>query len=191
LLALLHQSSYRRLAGSEAGNDAQRRCLDPALRVVVGGRAKDHKAAATSELARFETATLSTTANLKDLTDLSGQGIGQAHPHRQLTKLILDRDSSVSATYGPQQGSAYHGHFACTCYHPLFLANSRRQWALPRSIRNWNLTTWRAKLVKIGAQVVSHSKYVLCQLAEVVVPRQLCGALLERSGRLRLGSASR
>ena len=32
-------------------------------------------------------------------------------------------DSSVSPTYGRQQGSAYNGHFACSCYHPLFLFN--------------------------------------------------------------------
>src|SRR5262245_45137748 len=32
-------------------------------------------------------------------------------------------DSSVSETYGHQEGSAYNGHFACTCYHPLFLFN--------------------------------------------------------------------
>ena len=32
-------------------------------------------------------------------------------------------DSSVSETYGQQQGSAYNGHFGCTCYHPLFVFN--------------------------------------------------------------------
>jgi DDE family transposase len=32
-------------------------------------------------------------------------------------------DSSVSETYGHQEGSAYNGHFECTCYHPLFLFN--------------------------------------------------------------------
>jgi hypothetical protein len=32
-------------------------------------------------------------------------------------------DSSVSETYGDQEGSAYNGHFACTCYHPLFCFN--------------------------------------------------------------------
>jgi hypothetical protein len=32
-------------------------------------------------------------------------------------------DSSVSETYGHQQGSAYNGHFGCTCYHPLFVFN--------------------------------------------------------------------
>jgi len=32
-------------------------------------------------------------------------------------------DSSVSETCGQQEGSAYNGHFACTCYHPLFCFN--------------------------------------------------------------------
>ena len=123
LLALLRQSIYSRLAGYEDVNDAERLCLDPALRTVVGGRAKDNPAASTSEMARFETETLSTKENLKFLMDCSGQWIDQAHQHRKLNKLILDMDSSVSETYGHQEGSAYNGHFACTCYHPLFLFN--------------------------------------------------------------------
>src|SRR6516225_320083 len=123
LLALLRQSIYSRLAGYEDVNDAERLCLDPALRAVVGGRAKGTQAASTSEMARFETETLSSKDNLKHLMDLSGQWIDQAHQHRKLAKLILDMDSSVSETYGHQEGSAYNGHFACTCYHPLFLFN--------------------------------------------------------------------
>jgi hypothetical protein len=34
---------------------------------------------------------------------------------------VLDMESSVSPTYGDQEGTAYNGHFACTCYHPLFV----------------------------------------------------------------------
>src|ERR1700730_1786685 len=37
--------------------------------------------------------------------------------------IVLDRDSSESPTYGEQEGSAYNGHFGCTCYHPLFMFN--------------------------------------------------------------------
>jgi hypothetical protein len=380
LTALLRQSIYSRLAGYEDVNDAERLRLDPAMRSVVGGRAKDTQAASPSEMARFETETLSTTENLKHLMDLPGQSIDQAHQHRKLNKLILDMDSSVSETYGHQEGSAYNGHFACTCYHPLFLfnqfgdlervmlrrgnrgsakywrrvlfpvieryrgldipkffrsdaafagpkllrlleregfryairikanavlerkmapllkrpvgrpsrkpkvfyhgfryragswectrrvvakvevhagelfprvgfivtnlkwrskkvvrfynrrgtaeqwikegknavkwtklscrrfkdnaarlqlfalaynlANALRQLALPRSIRSWNLTTLREKLVKIGAKVVTHAKYVVFQLAEVALPRQLFAALLERIGQLRPAEAS-
>jgi hypothetical protein len=45
-------------------------------------------------------------------------------------------------------------------------------------------------LVKIGAKVVSHAKYLVFQLEEVAVPRQLFAAIVERIGRLRLVCAS-
>ncbi len=123
LLALLRQSLYSRLVGYEDVNHAERLCLDPALRTVVGGRAKDSTAASISEKARFETETTSSKENLKHLIDLSGKWIDQAHRHRKLSKFILDMDSSVSETYGHQEGAAYNGYFACMCYHPQFLFN--------------------------------------------------------------------
>jgi hypothetical protein len=70
------------------------------------------------------------------------------------------------------------------------LANFLRQLALPRSIRSWNLTTLREKLVRIGAKVVSHAKYLVFQLAEVAVPRKLFARILGRITRLRLACAS-
>ena len=70
------------------------------------------------------------------------------------------------------------------------LANSLRQLVLPRAIQGWTLTTLRERLIKIGARVVSHAKYVVFQLAAVAVPRQLFAAILERTGRLRLADAS-
>jgi hypothetical protein len=123
MTALLRQSIYSRLAGYEDLNDAERLRFDPALRTVVGGRARDHTAASTSEIARFETETLASETNLKRLMDLSGRWIDRTHRHRKHTRLVLDMDSSVSETYGHQQGSAYNGHFGCTCYHPLFVFN--------------------------------------------------------------------
>jgi hypothetical protein len=32
-------------------------------------------------------------------------------------------DSSVSPTHGEQEMSVWNGHYACTCYHPLFVFN--------------------------------------------------------------------
>jgi hypothetical protein len=55
--------------------------------------------------------------------DLSGEWIDKVHQRKPPKQLILDLDSSVSETYGQQEGSAYNGHFECNCYHPLFLFN--------------------------------------------------------------------
>ena len=49
---------------------------------------------------------------------------------------------------------------------------------LPRVGEYWSLTTLREKLVKIGAKVVSHGRYVTFQLAEVAVPRSLFQKIL-------------
>jgi hypothetical protein len=60
--------------------------IDPGLRAVVGRRAKDSKAASTSEMTRVDTETLTTKENLTHLMDLSAKWIDQAHHHRKLTK---------------------------------------------------------------------------------------------------------
>ena len=125
LVPLLRQSIYSRLAGYEDVNDAERLSVDPAMRHVVGGRATlaGKHAASTSEVGRFETEMLSTRNNLTALMDLSGEWIDKVHRRKPPKQLILDMDSSVSETYGKQEGAAYNGHFECTCYHPLFVFN--------------------------------------------------------------------
>jgi hypothetical protein len=153
LVPLLRQSIYSRLAGYEDVNDAERLCVDPALRHVVGGRATlpEKQAASSSEVGRFETETLSTQRNLTALMNLSGQWIDQAHGRRPLKELILDMDSSVSETYGRQQGTAYNGHFECVCYHPLFLFNQfgDLERALLRRGNNASAKFWRRVLLPV------------------------------------------
>jgi len=60
------------------------------------------------------------------------------------------------------------------------LANFLRRLALPREVKHWSLTTLGEKLVKIGAKLTRHAKYVTFQLAEVAVTRRLFAAILPR-----------
>jgi hypothetical protein len=123
LLGLLRQAVYRRLAGYEDVNDAERLARDPAMRAIVGREGLDRPAASSSEMGRFETAWLATEANLAALTNLSGTWIDRVHARRPPDGIILDIDSSESPTWGEQEGSAWNGHFRRTCYHPLFVFN--------------------------------------------------------------------
>ena len=52
-------------------------------------------------------------------------------------------------------------------------------------MKHWSLTTLREKLIKIGAKVVTHARYVIFQMAEVAVPKRLFREILERIRRLR------
>ena len=48
-----------------------------------------------------------------------------------------------------------------------------------------SMTSLREKLIKIGAKVVSHGRYVTFQMAEVAVPRQMFADILSLITRLR------
>jgi hypothetical protein len=65
------------------------------------------------------------------------------------------------------------------------LANFMRTLALPKEVEHWSLTTIREKLVKIGAKVVNHGRYVAFQMAEVAVPRDLFIGILRLIDDLR------
>jgi hypothetical protein len=123
LAGLLRQSVFGRLAGYEDVNDADRLYRDPAMRWVVGDRAITGSAASASQMGRFETRWLTRPENLAALADLSGRWIDKVHQRKPPKVIVLDMDSSESPTYGEQEGSAYNGHFGCTCYHPLFVFN--------------------------------------------------------------------
>ena len=121
--ALLRQSVYSRLAGYEDTNDAERLSVDPAMRHIVGERAKDKTAASVSLMGRFETEILTQSQNLKALMNQPGQWVDEVHKHKPIKEIILDIDSSDSPTFCKQEGSSYNGHFGYTCYYPLFVFN--------------------------------------------------------------------
>ena len=123
VVGLLRQSVYGRLAGYEDVNDAERLGRDPAMRWIVGGKAVERGGASTSQMGGFETGLLANDENLAALADLSGVWIDRVHVRKLPRMIVLDMDSSVSPTHSDQEGTAYNGHFGCTCYHPLFVFN--------------------------------------------------------------------
>jgi hypothetical protein len=50
---------------------------------------------------------------------------------------------------------------------------------------DWSLTSLKEKLIKIGAKVVSHGRYVVFQMAEVAITRPMFQEILRLIAKLR------
>ena len=62
--------------------------------------------------------------------------------------------------------------------------NFLRRLVLPRKIKHWSLRSLLVKLIKIGAKVVRHSRYITFQMAEVAIDKRLFAEILTRIERL-------
>jgi len=56
-------------------------------------------------------------------------------------------------------------------------------WTSP--CEDWSLTSLKEKLIKIGAKVVRHGRYVIFQMAEVAIPREMFQEILRLIAELR------
>jgi hypothetical protein len=65
------------------------------------------------------------------------------------------------------------------------LGNFLRTLATPEPINDWSLTNLKERLIKIGAKLVSHGRYVAFQMAEIAIPRSLFAKILQLIGELR------
>ena len=65
------------------------------------------------------------------------------------------------------------------------LGNFLRTLATPEPIKDWSLTSLKEKLIKTGAKVVSHDRYVALQMAEVAIPRHMFQEILRLIAELR------
>ena len=65
------------------------------------------------------------------------------------------------------------------------IAEARMTAAHTEPIKDWSLTSLKDKLIKIGAKVVSHGRYVVFQMAEVAIPRQMFQGILRLIAELR------
>jgi hypothetical protein len=64
------------------------------------------------------------------------------------------------------------------------LGNFLRTLATPEPIKEWSMTSLKEKLIKTGAKVVSHGRYVAFQM-EVAIPRQMFQEILRLIAELR------
>jgi len=93
------------------------------------------------------------------------RGIGRGHARHQVADLLHARRGAEQEPEAPD------------------LPQRRTQYA--GEIAQWSLTTRREKVVKIGAMVIAHGRYLVFQMAEVPVPRELFGRRRGRIARLR------
>jgi hypothetical protein len=122
LRGLLRQSVFGRLAGYEDVNEPTG-CA--ATRPCAGSSVTGRQWVGLPRPARWAASRPSGWLGRRTspLLAICRQWIDAVHKRRQPRVIVLDMDSSESPTYGEQEGSAYNGHFGCTCYHPLFVFN--------------------------------------------------------------------
>jgi Transposase DDE domain group 1 len=68
---------------------------------------------------------------------------------------------------------------------PTISATACARWRRPNRFKDWLLTSLKEKLIKIGAKVISHGRYVAFQMAEVAIPRTLFANILRLIAELR------
>ena len=93
------------------------------MRWVVGDRAIIGFAASASQMGRFETKWLSRPRTSPRLPICPATGSTRCTSDDRRGLSCSTWISSENPTYGEREGSAYNGHFGCTCYHPLFVFN--------------------------------------------------------------------
>jgi hypothetical protein len=71
------------------------------------------------------------------------------------------------------------------------LGDFLRTVATPEPIRHRSLTSQQDRLIKIGARLASHGRYVAFQMAEVAVPRALLADILRLDRRAAAAARSR
>ena len=96
---------------------------DPTFRLIGSKSNWDRGAALTSRLQSFEAELLASEENLLGLMTVNRELVAQAEAPDGSDRVVLDMDSTESPVHGPQEGSAYNGHFESVCYHPLLLFN--------------------------------------------------------------------
>jgi hypothetical protein len=99
---------------------------------------------------------------------------------------VRARSSGPGCHAGPSAANAVRLQLHALTYS---LGNFMRVLAMLRTAERWSLTGLGEELIKIGAKVVSHGRYVTFQMAEVAAPRQMFAEILSPIARLSLPPA--
>jgi hypothetical protein len=119
---MVRQRIYQIAAGYEDCNDADFLRIDPALMLALG---KDHcLGASQSMLSRLENDVLGNAMGLEALDGALTRAADALLKRKNKKRLIIDLDSTEDPAYGKQEGVANNGHFAKSCFHPIFCFTS-------------------------------------------------------------------
>ena len=160
---LLRQSVYSRLAGYEDINDAER------LSVVA--KVKWHQEELFSRVG-FIVTTMS--AKLEGVVHFYN-GRGTTEQWIKEGKYALNWTRLSCKRFISNQVRLWLFVLAYN------LGNFLRRLVLPKKIKHWLLCSLLVKLIKIGAKVVRHSRYITFQMAEVAIDKRLFAEILIRS----------
>jgi hypothetical protein len=120
--------------------------------------------------------------------DMPRQQAGQwLHPTAQRHHRFLSCTSGAVHTWTRLSCRSFAANAVRLQLHALAynLGNFMRTPAMPKVAEPWSLTSLKEKLIKIGAKIVSHGRYVTFQMAEVAVSRQMFAEILMLIARLR------
>jgi hypothetical protein len=185
LTDLVRQSVYSRLVGYEDVNDAERLSQDPAFRLIGSSKIWERGAALTSRLQSFETELLTQPENLAGLTRINLELVAKAEAIDPPRREVLDMESTEIPVYGRQKHSAYNGHFASTCYHPLLLFNGEGD-CLGAKLRPGNVHSaegWEELLLPEIDRLQAQGKEVAFRGDAAFAKPELYAALEERGVR--------
>lgn len=121
LLALLRQRIYQIVAGYEDQDDADALRADPLLKLVCGRLPEsDPDLASQPTFSRLENG-FSARDCYRLAEALGGVYLRERERDGVPARIVLDLDSTDDPTHGDQEGSAYHGYFRQSMYHPLLV----------------------------------------------------------------------
>jgi hypothetical protein len=112
---------YRRLAGHDDVNDAERYSRDPTFRLIRPEQIWERGVGLTSRVHSLETELLTQGKNLAGLATINRELLAKVEAVESSRRVVLDPDSTEIPLYAQQEQSAYNGHFETTCYRLLLL----------------------------------------------------------------------